>query len=72
MENAERIVPSLMVVDDDQGIVDSFNVLFGRDYNVITAKSGEECMELLKKRGDFAIHCFFADLFAQFKFFYDF
>ena len=49
MGDQKKVIPTLMVVDDDQGIIDTFNVLFERDYNVVSARSGEEGLELIKK-----------------------
>jgi len=49
MEERRNNVPAIMVVDDDQGIIESFQALLEDSYSIITAKSGEEAMELLKK-----------------------
>ena len=38
----------VLVVDDDQGILDSFEVLLGEQYNLIKAENGYEALRILK------------------------
>ncbi len=38
----------ILVVDDDQGILDSFEVLLGDRYNLLTAESGYEALRILE------------------------
>ncbi len=40
---------SIAVVDDEQGILDSFDVMLGDDYALHTAMNGEEAMDLLTR-----------------------
>ena len=43
------IKEKIMVVDDDRGILESFDVLLGDDYNVLFARNGYEALEIFKK-----------------------
>jgi two-component system response regulator (stage 0 sporulation protein F) len=38
----------VLVVDDDQGILDSFEVLFGDHYNLVKAENGYEALRILE------------------------
>lgn len=40
--------PPIMVVDDDQGILDSFDVMLGDDYDLTMTDNGADAIELLK------------------------
>ncbi len=40
---------SIAVVDDEQGILDSFDVMLGDDYALHTAMNGEEAMDVLRQ-----------------------
>lgn len=40
----------LLVVDDEEGPRESLNMIFGDDYDVTTAASGEEAIELARRR----------------------
>lgn len=40
---------SIAIVDDEQGILDSFDVMLGDDYPLFTAMNGEDAMDLLSK-----------------------
>ena len=40
---------SIFVVDDDQGILDSFDAMLGDDYPVTMVNSGNRAVELLRK-----------------------
>lgn len=40
---------SIAVVDDEQGILDSFDVMLGDDYALHTAMNGEDAMDLLSQ-----------------------
>jgi two-component system response regulator (stage 0 sporulation protein F) len=39
---------SIYVVDDDQGILDSFDAVFGDDYPLVLVDSGSKALEMLK------------------------
>ena len=39
----------ILVVDDDQGILDSFDVLLGDRYNLVKADNGYEALRILEK-----------------------
>jgi DNA-binding NtrC family response regulator len=41
---------SIVVVDDDQGILDSFDVLLGDDYALTMVNSGNEAQRLLRQQ----------------------
>lgn len=41
---------SIFVVDDDQGILDSFDAMLGDDYTVTMVNSGSEAVQLLRQR----------------------
>ncbi len=45
MENLSKRV---FVVDDDQGILDSFEVLLGDQYHLLKAESGFEALHILE------------------------
>ncbi len=49
--------PTLLMVDDDQPNLTIFRAMYMRQYNVITALSGEEGLEKLKENSDIKI-CF--------------
>lgn len=46
MESAQR---SIVVVDDDQGILDSFDVMLGDDYDLVTVNAGDQALDLLDR-----------------------
>ncbi len=46
MKNSKE---SIFVVDDDQGILDSFDVMLGDEYNLVMIDNGTEAIELLGK-----------------------
>lgn len=39
--------PSIFVVDDDQGILDSFDAMLGDDYPTVAVKNSKKALELL-------------------------
>jgi DNA-binding NtrC family response regulator len=41
---------SIVVVDDDQGILDSFDVMLGDDYALTMVNSGNEALQLLRRQ----------------------
>ena len=41
---------SIFVVDDDQGILESFDVMLGDDYDLIMVDNGTDALELIKKQ----------------------
>jgi two-component system, response regulator, stage 0 sporulation protein F len=49
MEEVMDIFPKrILVVDDDQGILDSFEVLLGDRYDLIKAENGYEALQILE------------------------
>jgi DNA-binding NtrC family response regulator len=46
MKNSKE---SIFVVDDDQGILDSFDVMLGDEYNLVMIDNGTKAIELLGK-----------------------
>ncbi len=48
MKNLNKV--SIAVVDDDQGILDSFDAILGDDYPMIMVDNGTEAIELLSKQ----------------------
>lgn len=42
----------ILYVDDEQGNIDYFKTVFRREYNVLTARSGDEALGILKSEGD--------------------
>jgi len=40
---------SIFIVDDDQGILDSFDAILGDDYNLVMVNDGNKAIELLDK-----------------------
>ena len=46
MKNSKE---SIFVVDDDQGILDSFDVMLGDEYNLVMTDNGAKAIELLGK-----------------------
>ena len=46
MKNSKE---SIFVVDDDQGILDSFDVMLGEEYNLVMIDNGTKAIELLAK-----------------------
>jgi two-component system response regulator (stage 0 sporulation protein F) len=38
----------ILVIDDDLGILESFDVLLGEDYEMVTAQNGYQALERLK------------------------
>jgi CheY-like chemotaxis protein len=51
---AKKIMKKIMLVDDEKDqiffIKTSFENLFGKEYDIIPAESGEKCFELLNKK----------------------
>ena len=45
----------ILYVDDEQGNIDYFKTVFRREYHVLTAKSGEEALQLLSEVEDIKI-----------------
>ncbi len=41
---------SIFVVDDDQGILDSFEVMLGDEYDLVMVDNGTEALELIKEQ----------------------
>ena len=41
---------SIFVVDDDQGILDSFDAMLGDDYPVTMVNSGNKAVQLLREQ----------------------
>lgn len=39
----------ILVIDDDLGILESFDVLLGEDYEMVTAQNGYQALERLKE-----------------------
>ena len=46
MKNSKE---SIFVVDDDQGILDSFDAMLGDEYNLVMVDNGTKAIELLGK-----------------------
>ena len=55
MERGKRI----LVIDDDQGILESFDVLFGDEHEMVNAQNGYQALEKLK---DGAYQLIFLDI----------
>jgi DNA-binding response OmpR family regulator len=45
----DNLLKRILVVDDDQGILDSFEVLLGDRYDLIKAENGYEALRILEK-----------------------
>jgi len=52
--------PTILIIDDDPGILEALAATFGSDYSVLTASSGSEGIEDLRKRSD--ICCVILDI----------
>src|SRR4030042_6635464 len=48
-ENQVEKKKTILVVDDEWGVRDSFDMVLSNDYNVFLAESGEEAIEIFKK-----------------------
>ncbi len=44
----EGLSKRVLVVDDDQGILDSFEVLLGEQYDLLKAENGHEALHILE------------------------
>jgi len=44
----KNLLKRILVVDDDQGILDSFEVLLGDRYNLVKAENGYEALRILE------------------------
>jgi two-component system response regulator (stage 0 sporulation protein F) len=44
----ENLTKRILVVDDDQGILDSFEVLLGDRYDVVIAENGYQAMQIIE------------------------
>jgi CheY-like chemotaxis protein len=44
----ENLTKRILVVDDDQGILDSFEVLLGDRYDLVKAENGYEALRILE------------------------
>ena len=45
----ENFTKRILVVDDDQGILDSFEVLLGDRYDLVKAENGYEALRILER-----------------------
>ena len=45
----ENLSKRILVVDDDQGILDSFEVLIGDRYDLVKAENGYKALQILKE-----------------------
>ncbi len=45
----EKIKPAILIVDDDEGMRDTLESVFGDDYNVLKAGHGEKALEILEE-----------------------
>lgn len=59
MKIVENMQKPIFVVDDDQGILDSFDVMLGDDYKLVLASDGNRALKLLNKHHP---HLLFLDL----------
>jgi two-component system nitrogen regulation response regulator NtrX len=48
MENNEKT--PIFIVDDDQGILDSFDAMLGDDYHLVMVDNGTDAMELIDQK----------------------
>ena len=48
-EVMENLSKRILVVDDDQGILDSFEVLLGDRYDLVKAENGYKALQILKE-----------------------
>jgi len=55
----ENISKRILVVDDDQGILDSFEVLLGDRYDLVKAENGYEALRILESNPP---HLMFLDI----------
>ncbi|MBL8502858.1 MAG: sigma-54-dependent Fis family transcriptional regulator [Rhodocyclaceae bacterium] len=51
MTNPESRKPSLLIVDDDPLIIDTLSFFLGREFDISTAGSRSDCIDLLRSRG---------------------
>ncbi len=47
MPSVQNNKEPIVVVDDDQGILDSFDVMLGDDYSLLTADNGNRAIDLI-------------------------
>lgn len=45
----EKIAPTILIVDDEVNILESFKMFLKDDYNIFTATSGEEALKIVEK-----------------------
>ncbi len=45
----EKIAPTILIVDDEVNILESFKMFLKYDYNIFTATSGEEALKIVEK-----------------------
>jgi len=48
MGNVDKLGKRILIVDDDQGILDSFEVLLGDRYDLVKAENGIEALRILE------------------------
>src|SRR4030043_2323791 len=48
MGNVDKLSKRILIVDDDQGILDSFEVLLGDRYDLVKAENGYEALRILE------------------------
>jgi len=48
MGNVDKLSKRILIVDDDQGILDSFEVLLGDRYDLVKAENGIEALRILE------------------------
>ena len=51
---------TILIVDDDQGILESLRLVLGNEYNVLTAQTGDGAVRLLRMYGE--IYCIVLDI----------
>lgn len=49
-DTKKRYLPTVLVVDDEESVIDAFDVMLSDDYHVLSAVTGEEALETIKRR----------------------
>ena len=49
-QQPEKMIPEILVVDDEEVNRTLLDMIFSKDYHVLQAESGEKCIEILERQ----------------------
>ena len=57
--NKSKKAPVILVVDDEPSVLETFELILGQRFNIVTAASGQEALDMISKE---SIHLIFLDI----------